>query len=148
VIRRTLLEWQSLKYGDNLADLTTIPDWAADRLAAVAKTSPLGGEGGARVLQHGRRSLRAAQVVGIIAAQGCTLEILPKIDGLDGNDSRTRQNLIHMLATAIDLDISPGALTDVGWQRENLLEILIRLFVDKLFVQVHRGLPRRYVSHE
>jgi 5-methylcytosine-specific restriction enzyme subunit McrC len=53
-----------------------------------------------------------------------------------------------MLATALDLEISAGLLTDVGWQRENLLEILIRLFVDKLFVQVHRGLPRRYVAHE
>lgn len=148
MIQRTVLEWQSLKYGDDPADLETIPDWAADRIAAVARASPLGGEGGARILQHGRNSLRAGQVVGIIAAQDCTLEILPKIDGLEEDDARTRQNLVHMLAVALDLEISPGSFTDVGWQRENLLEILIRLFADKLFVEVHRGLPRRYVGHE
>jgi 5-methylcytosine-specific restriction enzyme subunit McrC len=108
----------------------------------------LGGEGGARILQHGRHSLRAAQVVGIIAARDCTLEILPKIDGLEGDDARTRRNLVHMLAAALDLEIAPGALTDVGWQRENLLEILIRLFANKLFAEVHRGLPRRYVEQQ
>jgi 5-methylcytosine-specific restriction enzyme subunit McrC len=87
-------------------------------------------------------------VVGIVAARDCTLEILPKIDGLEHNEGQTRTNLVHMLATALELDISPGALTDVGWQKENLLEILIRLFTDKLFGEVHRGLPRRYVAHE
>jgi 5-methylcytosine-specific restriction enzyme subunit McrC len=148
MIRRTVLEWQSLKYSDEAEDAQSIPAWAADRLAAIAKTSPLGGEGGARILQHGRHSLRAAQVVGIIAARDCTLEILPKIDGLEGDDARTRRNLVHMLAAALDLEIAPGALTDVGWQRENLLEILIRLFANKLFAEVHRGLPRRYVEQQ
>jgi 5-methylcytosine-specific restriction enzyme subunit McrC len=148
MIRRTLLEWDTLPYADSLDNPKTIPEWAADRIAAVAKASPLGGEGGARILQHGRKALRAGQVVGVIVAKDCSLEILPKIDGLEDNQGQLRANLIHMLALALDLDIAAGALTELGWQRENLVEVLIKLFADRLFMEVHRGLPRRYVPKE
>jgi 5-methylcytosine-specific restriction enzyme subunit McrC len=53
-----------------------------------------------------------------------------------------------MLAVVLDLDIVEGGLTDLGWQRDDLLEILIRLFCNHLFAALHRGLPRRYVPHE
>lgn len=150
MIRRTVLEWRKLTYGDGLDE---IPEAAAERLARVATASPLGGEEGARILQHGRKALRAQQVVGVLAAEGCTLEILPKIDGLgDGTSAESqaeiRRNLVHMLAVALDLDIASGRIADLGWQRENLLEVLIRLFANKLVEAVHRGMPRRYVGHE
>jgi 5-methylcytosine-specific restriction enzyme subunit McrC len=150
LIRRTVFEWQRIAYGDTD---DRIPEWAADRVAAVARKSPLGGEGGARVLAHGRRDLRAGQVVGVLAAEGCALEILPKIDGLgdgetDGSRGLIRQKLVHMLAVVLDLEISSGAMTQLGWQRENLLEILIGLFADKLTDAVRQGMPRRYVGCE
>lgn len=149
MIRRTVLEWKSLRYGETD---DCIPEWAAGRIAAVASASPLGGEGGARILSHGRKELRAAQVVGVIAADGCALEILPKIDGLgDGKEAiskgRIRKKLVHMLAAVLDLDIASGAITELGWQRENLLEILIGLFARKLADAVRQGIPRRYIAH-
>jgi 5-methylcytosine-specific restriction enzyme subunit McrC len=148
MIRRSVLEWKKMPYGEGQED---IPEWAADRIARVAKASPLGGKDGARILQHGRTSIRAQQVVGIIAAEGCTLEILPKIDGLgDGksvsSQAAIRRNLVHMLAVALDLDIAAGSITDLGWQHDNLLEVLIRLFCDRLFDAVHRGMTRRYIE--
>lgn len=150
MISRTVLEWRKIRYGDGPDE---IPEWAADRIAAVARANPLGGEEGARILQHGRNALRAQQVVGVIAAQDCTLEILPKIDGLGDGDSaasqaQIRRNLVHMLAVALDLDIATGQMARLGWQDESLLEVLIRLFCDKLFEAVHLGLPRRYVAME
>ncbi len=158
MIARTILEWQSLPYGEGE---DRIPAHLADRLAVVARASPLAGrsgpdgDGGARVLTHGRHALRAGQVVGVIAAQGCTLEILPKIDfpgETDGQGVRTqgriRDRLIHMLAVALDIDIALGGLTDLGVQRDNLLEILIRAFSVKLLDAVRRGMPRRYVGQE
>lgn len=150
MITRTVLEWRKLRYGEGADE---IPEWAADRIAAVARASPLGGEEGARILHHGKTALRAQQVVGVIAAQDCTLEILPKIDGLgDGetaaSQAKIRRNLVHMLAVALDLEIATGQLARLDWQDENLLEVLIRLFCDKLFEAVHLGLPRRYVNHE
>ena len=69
--------------------------------------------------------------MGVIVAEGCALEILPKIDfpGEPGGAqpvSRIRKQLIHMLAVARDMEIASGDVTELGWQKENLLEILRR----------------------
>lgn len=153
MIQRTVLEWGRLGYGEDLARLDTIPAPMADRLAAVAQRSPLGGGDGARILHHGRDAIRAGQIVGVLAVEGCTLEILPKVDLPGVRDdyierpAALRRELIHMLAVALDLDVSVGPITGLGTQQETILEILIRLFCTKLFEAVHRGLPRRYMSH-
>lgn len=148
MIHRTILEWETIRYGD--AD-DEIPDAIASRIAAVAAASPLAGRGGGGVLEHGRKGLRARGVVGVIAAQGCALEILPKIDipGADGAEAtgRIRRRLVHMLAVALDLKIDAGQVTALDWQRETMLEILIRLFSEKLVDAVRQGMPRRYVEH-
>lgn len=151
MIRRTLFEWQSIAYGDNVE--IEIPTWAADRLAAVARKSPLGGESGGRILAHGRSALRAQQVVGIVAANNCVLEILPKIDVPAASDEQAaqgliRRKLVHLLAVAMDLDIDGGALTALGWQKDNLLEILIRLFSLKLIDALRHGMPRHYIERQ
>lgn len=152
MITRTVLEWGRLPYGEDPARGDTIPMAMADRLAAVARRTGLGGEDGGRILQHGRDAVRAGQIVGVLVAEGCTLEILPKVDlagvGEDHGDrpAALRRELIHMLAVALDLDIAVGSETALGTQHETLLEVLIRLFCTKLFEAVRRGLPRRYVS--
>ena len=53
-----------------------------------------------------------------------------------------------MLAMALDMRIDVGVITDLAWQRETLLEILIRVFTQKLTDAVRLGMPRRYVRHE
>jgi 5-methylcytosine-specific restriction enzyme subunit McrC len=150
VIRRSLLEWQSLPYGDGDEQ---IPTWAADRLVTAASRSPLAGKANERILEHGRHALSARQVVGVIAAKDCTLEILPKIDAQNGADEAEergllRSKLVHMLAVALDLEIDTGAMTELGWQRETLLEVLIKVFADKLSDALRQGMPRRYVPQE
>jgi 5-methylcytosine-specific restriction enzyme subunit McrC len=92
-------------------------------------------------------------VVGVIATEGCSLEILPKIEGLGdatGNpsDGSIRRRLVQLLAVALDVEIDSGRVTALGWQRDNLLEVLIGLFTHKLVDAVRIGLPRRYVGHE
>jgi len=149
VITRTLLEWEHLPYGEGEDALRP---HLADRLAKVAAASPLAGRGGAHVLEHRRHDLRAGQVVGVVAAEGATLEILPKIDfpEVEGGQAtgRIREQLVHMLAVALDLDIASGRMAALGLQRENLLEVLIGLFAAKLTEAVRHGMPRRYVGHE
>ncbi len=117
----------------------------ADKLLAVARTSPLGGNDGTRILIDGGRYVRAQNVVGVIAADDCAIEILPKIDGIS-DDAGVRHLLVHMLAVAYELDIAPGAATGLALQRETLLEILIRLFADQIIEAVRRGLPHRYIE--
>jgi 5-methylcytosine-specific restriction enzyme subunit McrC len=147
MIRRTILEWQPIRYGDGD---DAIPAYAADRIAAVAAASRLAGRGGG-ILEYGRKELRARGVIGVIAAEGCALEILPKIDFPGENGAKAkgsvRRRLVHMLAVALDLEIDAGQVTALDWQRETLLEILIRLFSEKLVDAVRHGVPRRYVEH-
>lgn len=147
MIRRTLREWQRIGYGD---DDTTIPPAEADRIAAIAARSSFAGRGGEGVLEHGRKGLRARGVVGVIAAPGCQLEILPKIEGLgehETTDEALRCRLIHMLAVVHDLRIDAGSLAQLGWQKDTILELLIRLFCARLMEAVRMGLPRRYLDH-
>lgn len=148
MIRRTVLEWRSLPYGEGNAE---IPTWAAERLAAVASRSPLGGAHGGNIITLGHKSLRAGQVVGILAADGVELEILPKIDVAEEGEAATgpiRQRLVHMLAVALDMKIDGGALTSLSWQQDHLLEILIGLFSRKLAAAVRQGMPRQYLAQE
>jgi 5-methylcytosine-specific restriction enzyme subunit McrC len=145
MIHRSVREWAYLDVAEDGGD-ETISRKAADSLIATARASHIGGEDGETILINGHKRLRAQQVVGVLASPSATLEILPKIDGLD--TGATRACLIHMLARVFDLDIASGMLVDLGWQRHDLLEILVRLFCDRLFEAVHRGLPRRYIDCE
>jgi 5-methylcytosine-specific restriction enzyme subunit McrC len=151
MIHRTILEWDSLAYGEDPRDTKTIPVQVADRIVAVAAASPLAGRGGG-VLEHGRKALRARGVVGVVAAEGCALEILPKIesrgDPQENQVGNIRRRLVHMLAVALDMRIDSGQFTALDWQRDTLLEILIRLFSERLVEAVRKGMPRRYVEEE
>lgn len=148
MIRRTILEWKSIEYGPGGHQL---PEGLAGRIAAIARQSPLAGRAENGVLEYGRKALRARGVVGVIAAEGCALEILPKIDVAGASEEETngniRRRLVHMLAVAMDLQIDAGQVTALDWQRETLLEILIKLFSEKLAEALRRGMPRRYLVH-
>lgn len=146
----TLREWAKLPHGDGEGE---IPEHLARRLADVARASSFAGRNESGVLEDRRTELRARGVVGVISTKECTLEILPKIDiplveSVNHQNSAIRKRLVHMLAVALNLRIDIGAMADLDWQRETLLEILIRIFCDKLNEAVRRGLPRRYVEHE
>lgn len=146
----TVREWDTLVYGEGEGQ---VPLHLADRLAELAKRSPFSGAGGSGVLEQGRHGLRARGVVGVLAAKGCSLEILPKIDvatdeSVVQQNAAIRKRLVHMLAVALDLRIDLGSITELAWQRETLLEILVRVFCEKLTEAVRKGMPRSYVPRE
>jgi 5-methylcytosine-specific restriction enzyme subunit McrC len=135
-----LREWSRLPFGEGE---DCIPESEAVRLCEAASRVPIGG-GGANILALERGAVRAGQVVGLLAAEGCAIEILPKIDGV--GDGGVRRRLVHMLNVAFGLDIDTSGVSKLGWQRDDLLEILILLFARKVWDVVRRGMPRRYVG--
>ncbi len=141
MIRRSVHEWQSLDFGD--AD-DQIPIWAGDRLAGVAKNVNVGRGDGSDIITMGRRNLSVGQVVGVLNSSGAALEILPKIDGLE--DGGIRHRLIHMLNVVLKLNIDTAGITALSWQSNDLLEILIRLFAERLHEATRRGMPRSYLA--
>ncbi len=147
MIHRTIREWGSISYG---TAANQIPESYADQLMAQARVSA-SGLGVSEVLEHGRKKLSARGVVGVVATPRCQLEILPKIEGAGESgvdDTTLRHRLIHMLALARDIRIDVGVVTRLGWQRDTILELLIRLYCGKLADAVRRGIPRHYTQQQ
>ncbi|QXF12877.1 McrC family protein [Sphingopyxis terrae] len=151
MIHRTVSEWNYLTI-DPPGDGAFTRE-LADRLIVVAGATDVGGTDGERIFTDHHRRLRAQQVVGVIAAQGCSVEILPKIEGLgtaedEAGRTNIRGRLIHMLAAAYDLDLSVGEAVQLGSQKHTILEVLIGLFCRRLNDALREGMPRRYVGQE
>jgi len=121
----------------------------ANALLAAARDHPLSGSEGTAILVDHHRHLTTRQMVGVIAAPGCSLEILPKIDPDEiQSDGAIRHRLVRMLDVALGLNLSDGEASTMARQNETLLDILIRLFADRLLAEARRGLPRAYLAQE
>lgn len=94
----------------------------------------------------GEAMLSASQYVGAVQIGSLTVEVLPKVEGIDG--TTMRRNLVAMLSVAYGLQVSVGEAASVATQRFGLLEFLVRLFANRLFAELHRGLVRRYEARE
>lgn len=123
----------------------------AEVLHKAACAHPLADGEGANIIGFGRDRLIARQMVGVLAARGCSLEILPKIEPEASEESDVtaiRSRLVHMLDVALDLGLSDGGAAPLARQSETLLDILVRLFSTRLLDEARRGLPRRYLACE
>jgi 5-methylcytosine-specific restriction enzyme subunit McrC len=115
-------------------------------LIAAARAHRLGGEDGAGILSDHYSYVKARQCVGVLAAADCSLEILPKVDPEAPSPqlSTVRSQLIRMLDVAIGFAVSEGEIASLARQEQTLLDILIRIFADRLLSKVRHGLPRNY----
>lgn len=145
-------EWGYLQIGSTPGP-NQVTEAEAEALLDAAAAHPLAKDEGSNILVRHRRSrLRAQQMVGVIAAPGCSLEILPKVDpdladnAADGQS--LRRQLAEMLDVAYDLGVSVGGMAAMSREANSLLEIFIRRFSESLLQQTRRGLPREYVSQQ
>ena len=96
------------------------------------------------MLQHGpRESLVALYFVGVINLGRDQVEILPKIEC---DDSQVRHNLAKMIATVLDLELYDEDSTKVHKSNDSILEVLVKLFCQKLWQCIRKGMVRRYES--
>jgi 5-methylcytosine-specific restriction enzyme subunit McrC len=138
-------EWGRVAVGDG--GFTRVQ---ANALLAAAQDHPGGGSEGTEILVDHQRHLTACQMVGVLAARGCSLEILPKIDPTapDEDVPTVRAQFVRMLDVALGLEMFVGQPATMARQDETLLDIFIRLFADRLLVEVRRGLPRNYSARK
>ena len=147
----TVHEWGRIgvNNGTGLVSEKTFTRSQANALLLAARSHPLANRSGTNILVDRYSEIRAQQVVGVIAAPGCSLEILPKIDSAaDEGDETIRTRLISMLDVALGLKLGDGQALAMARQKETLLDILIRLFADRLLAEARRGLPRAYMAQE
>ncbi|MBS1051902.1 McrC family protein [Gluconobacter japonicus] len=147
----TIHEWgrTSVYNGTGSAPKETFTRTQANTLLRAARSHALANQFGSNILVDRYSEIRAQQVVGVIAAPGCSLEILPKIDAAsDESDETLRTRLVTMLDVALGLKIGDGQALAMARQKETLLDILIRLFADRFLAEARRGLPRGYVAQK
>jgi len=122
----------------------------AEALVTAARAHPLGGTDGGQILADHRHHLRAKQMVGVLAAPGCSLEILPKVDpeAPDESAHTVQRRLVSLIDLALGLDIGDGGAAAMAHGANSLLEVFIRLFAERLLARTRRGLPRRYLPCE
>lgn len=136
-------EWEELSIGKS----GQLVDRDAQRLHKLAERIKGRLKGRPAVLTRtATPGLKAGQVVGVLTTPSVTVEILPKIDAED--DRSLRQSLVRMLAVARKLPIADHDLAPLEIQHENLLEVLIRLYANRLHSAIRRGLPHRYIGQE
>jgi 5-methylcytosine-specific restriction enzyme subunit McrC len=75
------------------------------------------------------------------------VEILPKIDGLDGEDA-IRRSLLAMLAKTRDLEVRDSEAAGFHESAEPFICVLARLYGRRLFEAVRFGLRQEYVAHD
>lgn len=121
----------------------------ANALLEAARTHPLANQYGTNILIDRHSKIIAGQMVGVIAAPGCSLEILPKIDEKTiESDTSIRHRLIRMLDVALGLKLGNGQSTTMARQAESILDMFIRLFAERLLIELQRGLPCEYLAQE
>ncbi len=94
--------------------------------------------------------LHTRNYVGVIETRrGTVIEILPKVDFVDGDEERTRQVFLKMLRTYRGLRAAQFHDTGISALRHfNMLDVFVRLFLTNLVLLTQRGLARHYKNVE
>ena len=118
------------------------------RPAEAAALIDLGERLGTRIASlHGANAVHLHQFVGAVRVGALHLEILPKLDGLDGPEA-VRRNLLAMLAKTQDLEVRASEAADFRESAEPFICVLARLYCRRLLEAVRFGLRQEYVAHE
>ena len=141
--------------------LRQIPPRALKRLRALDEDRarrPLRDDGGTETVFDWslREHLRAKSYVGVIQVPGLSIEILPKVDVEWGSRdtfetkerARSQKNLLYMLAVGGSLPIKERDLASLHTKDARFLEVLMRLFAERLLGELRRGADHAYVRRE
>ena len=106
-----------------------------------------------RIFAWGDGVAKTQQWVGVVQMPGLQVEILPKVDALDGEDGEhgrdtARRNLLYMLAVAGDVPVRSRDVARLASRRAPLSETLAAIFADRLVAELLRGPERSYVRRE
>ena len=115
----------------------------ADLLEKLEKKLP------AKAWSWGNGEIKFASHCGVISLGDLSIEILPKIYGVEAEDLGSSKNaLIRMLSKARRLKLHEAGPAEIFPQKRNLLDIFILHFCHQLRTQLMRGMIRKYVNRK
>lgn len=97
----------------------------------------------------GGNALRLKNYVGTITTkENVTIEILPKIYGVENDEEQTKTVLFKMLQTLKKSPFKKLNKTDIKTSKFHILEIFITMFIEELSELIKKGLKAEYISHQ
>lgn len=97
----------------------------------------------------GGNALRLKNYVGTITTkENVTIEILPKIYGVENNIEESKNILFKMLKTLKKSPFKKLNKTNIRNSRFHILEIFISMFLEELSELIKKGLKSEYISYE
>lgn len=99
------------------------------------------------VILYGYNKIKIINYVGIISVGNLVIEILPKIS-LTNDEVKDREMLIFMLSKCKKLSVDINEIIRTNVINNTLLDILSKVYVDKLLKELQKGLYFEYVYQE
>jgi len=107
-------------------------------------------------LEITRKTLKPQNLVGVVAVEGLTLQILPKLLKSASYEELERKkriligNLIKMLSIGGEIPIKPSEIASIDLEQVPFLEILITIYATKLLevLKYHRYYTYRQIEEE
>lgn len=95
--------------------------------------------------------ISAKNYVGLITmSDGTVIEILPKLYSQDqeSSEEETKRIFLNMLKFVKDIPAKTFQLSSLQIEKNNILEIFIRMFIEEAFSLIKHGLKSSYVEHQ
>jgi len=119
----------------------TITRKQAEELEEVLKARKL------NCCEFGASSVKFSQYVGIIRFSSWTLEILPKVDGINDQE-QVRHYLVNMLKQTQNMSVKQFGVAGLNMKHNDLLEIYASIFCKNLIEQLRKGVIKQYQTQE
>lgn len=98
-------------------------------------------------VQYSFNKIKFINYVGIISVGNLVIEILPKIS-ITNDIVKDRKMLMFMLSKCNKLSVNINEVLETTIVNQSLLEILAKVFSNKLLLELQRGLYLEYVTQE
>ncbi|ODB85284.1 hypothetical protein A3195_16935 [Candidatus Thiodiazotropha endoloripes] len=94
----------------------------------------------------GNQQIKFGHYCGVISIGNLSLEILPKIYGLEVDLGSSRAALVRMLSKARRLKLRRAGTAGIALQKYSLLDVFILHFCDQLHAEMMQGMIRTYIE--
>lgn len=98
-------------------------------------------------VSYGYNKLKFINYVGIISVGNLVIEILPKIS-LTEEASKDREILMFMLSKCNKISVDIKEMLNTNIIKQSLLDILAKIFTQKLLKELQKGMYFEYISRE
>lgn len=112
----------------------------AEALSKLERSLP------AKTWSWGHQTIKLGHYCGVISLGNLSIEILPKIYGIETDPGSSRHALVRMLTKARRLRLQRAGSARIALQKHSLLDVFVLSFCEQLHAQMMQGMIRKYIE--